>query len=82
MESIELIKEHEVHQRGLYTGIIGFYAEQNCSLYVNLRCAQIQKENAYLYLGGGFTKDSDIEKEWEETENKSMTLISIMQNIT
>lgn len=81
MESIDLIKEHETHQRSLYAGMIGFYAEQNCSLYVNLRCAQIQKENAFLYLGGGFTKDSEVEKEWEETENKSMTLMQIMQQI-
>lgn len=81
MESIALIKEHETHERSLYAGLIGFYGEQNCSLYVNLRCAQIQKENAFLYLGGGFTKDSDVEKEWEETENKSMTLLRIMEKM-
>lgn len=81
MESIELIAEHEEHERSLYAGVIGFYTAQNSSLYVNLRCAQIQKDAAYLYLGGGFTKDSDVEKEWEETENKSMTLINIMQKL-
>ncbi len=81
MESIELIAEHEEHERSLYAGLIGFYTEQNSSLYVNLRCAQIQKQASYLYLGGGFTKDSEVENEWEETENKSMTLINIMSQI-
>lgn len=81
MESLELITEHEEHERSLYAGLIGFYSEQNCSLYVNLRCAQIQKNTAYLYVGGGFTKDSDVEKEWEETENKAMTLEKIMRGL-
>lgn len=79
MESIDLIAKHEKHDRSLYAGMLGFYAENSCSLYVNIRCAQIFQGKAYLYLGGGFTKDSDIEKEWEETENKSLTLINIMQ---
>lgn len=81
MESIDLIAEHETHSRSIYAGIIGFYAEQNSSLYVNLRCAQIRENAAYLYLGGGFTKDSDVEKEWEETENKSRTLMNIMAKL-
>lgn len=81
MESIELIRQHEKHDRSIYAGLIGYYAENSCSLYVNLRCAQIMNGKAYLYLGGGFTKDSDIEKEWEETENKSKTLINIMDEI-
>jgi len=81
MESIELISKHEQHERSLYAGLIGFYSPQNTSLYVNLRCAQIRKNAAYLYLGGGFTKDSDVVKEWEETENKSRTLINILEQL-
>lgn len=81
MESMDLIAEHETHERSLYAGIIGFYAENNSSLYVNLRCCQIQEDKAYLYVGGGFTKDSDLEKEWDETENKAKTLTTIMQSI-
>lgn len=81
MEAIELIGKHERHDRSIYTGLIGFYSPQSCSLYVNLRCTQIQKDHAYLYLGGGFTKDSILEKEWEETENKSKTLINSINKL-
>lgn len=79
-EAIELIKKIETHDRSLYTGFIGVLKE-HVSVYVNLRCLQFIDEKAYLYLGGGYTKDSDVEKEWEETENKAKTLIRVMENL-
>lgn len=48
-------------------------------LYVNLRCMQLVKEKAILYVGGGITKDSDPEKEWQETVNKSKTMLYILK---
>lgn len=79
-DAIELIQETERHQRELYTGFIGFISKEKADVFVNLRCCQIQKGKAYLYLGGGFTKDSIPESEWQETENKSKTLLNILQN--
>ena len=78
--AIDLISKSEKHKRELYTGIIGVCSPLKNRFYVNLRCCQIQKDNAYLYVGGGFTKDSVIELEWQETENKSKTLLNILQN--
>lgn len=80
-EAIELINFREVHEREFYTGMIGVISPKSTSLYVNLRCCQIQKGNTYLYLGGGFTAESVPELEWEETENKSRTLLNIMEKI-
>ena len=80
-ESIDLINSKELHDREFYAGMIGFIAQNSASLYVNLRCCQIQKGNAYLYLGGGFTADSVPELEWEETENKSRTLLNIIETL-
>jgi len=80
-ESIDLILKSEKHERLLYTGIIGNIGESKSNIYVNLRSCQLQKNFAYLYLGGGFTKDSIPEKEWEETENKSKTLLNILQKL-
>ena len=48
------------------------------NFYVNLRCTQIKGSKAYIYVGGGITKDSDPIKEWEETVNKSNTIKSIL----
>jgi len=80
-EAIDLIHSKELHDRDFYTGMIGFIAQNSTSLYVNLRCCQIQKGHAYLYLGGGFTTDSAPELEWEETENKSRTLLNIIETL-
>lgn len=51
------------------------------NLYVNLRCMQIVKESALIYVGGGITKDSNPEKEWQETVNKSKTMLSILKHL-
>ncbi|PIE86860.1 MAG: hypothetical protein CSA03_03090 [Bacteroidetes bacterium] len=78
-EALNLIASIETHDRSLYTGFIGVVGEET-DLFVNLRCAQIIGNEFFLYLGGGFTKDSIAEKEWEETENKSRTLLNILEN--
>ncbi len=47
-------------------------------LFVNLRCLQIKNDQALIYVGGGITKDSNPEKEWEETVAKSLTTKSLL----
>lgn len=73
-----LYQNHEAHHRSLYTGIIGFVDEGDCTLYVNLRCMQLFKYQAALYVGGGFTIDSNPHKEWLETERKADTLAKFL----
>ena len=80
-EATEIINFREPHDREFYTGMIGLISPKATNLYVNLRCCQIQKGNAYLYLGGGFTKDSKPLDEWNETENKSRTLLNVMDKL-
>lgn len=48
------------------------------NLFVNLRCLQIKNDQALIYVGGGITKDSNPEKEWEETVAKSLTTKSLL----
>jgi isochorismate synthase len=47
-------------------------------LFVNLRCMQIKDKQAYIYIGGGITKDSNSELEWEETVSKTETMLSVL----
>lgn len=77
--ALELISKYERHDRRFYAGIIGVLGDRT-RLYVNLRCAEFGDKNLYLYLGGGFTKDSVPDDEWEETENKAATLINVLKN--
>ncbi|TNE56193.1 MAG: hypothetical protein EP338_01090 [Bacteroidetes bacterium] len=80
-QSLSLIDSVEPHKRGLYTGLIGFVDDESARLYVNLRCAQIQEEALFLYLGGGYTPQSIPEQEWIETENKSKTILNCVKRI-
>ncbi len=79
--SLELINSLEKHQRELYAGYIGSVEKNEASIYVNLRCCQLSEGKIHLYLGGGYTKDSDPQHEWEETINKSKTILDLVQKL-
>lgn len=48
------------------------------NFYVNLRCMQIKDGKSLIYVGGGITKDSIAENEWEETVNKTKTIHNVL----
>jgi isochorismate synthase len=74
-EALDQILEIELHDRALYSGIIGWCGEREIELFVNLRCSRIIGNQMYMFLGGGITAQSDPELEWQETEHKSRTLL-------
>lgn len=80
-DAIELIKEHEKHDRFFYSGMIGLHTVDNSHLFVNLRCAQLFEGKIAMYLGGGYTKDSNVEAEWTETETKALTLLNAIKEL-
>ena len=77
--SMRFIQEVEKHNRQLYTGFIGVFRPEEKRTYVNLRCMQIHKGSISLYLGGGIIAQSTLEKEWQETERKAITLERVMK---
>lgn len=80
----DFILENEGYDRKYYSGYLGeLYTDHHSDehltdLFVNLRCMEIEKENVYLYIGCGVTKDSDPHKEFIETVNKAMTIKKIL----
>lgn len=88
--SKDFILENENYERTFYTGFLGelntsFAVDSvSSSLYVNLRCMEIEADferktaKANLFMGCGITKDSIPEKEWEESVNKSMTMKKVL----
>lgn len=47
-------------------------------LYVNLRCMKLNARKVEIYIGGGITKDSNPESEWQETLVKSQIMKSVL----
>jgi len=75
----EYILNNEGHERKYYTGYLGLWRlNQQVSLYVNLRSMEITPEEYILYAGGGITARSVPEKEWDETNQKARTLLSVI----
>ena len=77
--AIDFISKNEGYDRKYYTGFLGEYQMNNqTDLFVNLRCLELEENTTNIYVGCGITKDSIPEKEFIETENKSMTMKNIL----
>lgn len=76
----KFILKNENYQRSFYTGFLGElnFDNQQTSLFVNLRCMQILNNIASIYVGGGITKGSDPEKEFQETVSKAKTIKKVL----
>ena len=79
--SRQFIIHEEGYDRQMYAGFLGelnvdfaTYKRETSDLFVNLRCMEMEGNQANLYIGCGITKDSIPEKEFLETVNKSMTI--------
>lgn len=83
LKAKQYISDIENHQRKYYCGYLGpLNIHGNDALYINLRSAEVFSDAYLLYVGGGITVDSDLELEWNETENKAETLSSILYKKT
>ena len=78
--ALAFILEHERYNRAFYSGFLGpVHINQDSRLFVNLRCMQLRRHSAILYIGGGITQDSIPTAEWDETVLKSKTLLDILR---
>ncbi len=78
-KAMDFIKNAERHNREYYAGFLGPVGFKDVlRLYVNLRCMKVFDDRLVLFIGGGITRDSVPEEEWEETEMKADTLLSVL----
>ncbi len=80
-KALELIKETEKFKRGVYGGFLGPVSRDRFRFFVNIRSMELRHDQAVLYLGGGITRDSKEEDEWEETRLKARTLLSVLHSV-
>jgi isochorismate synthase len=78
----QFIASVENHNREYYTGFIGPVGiDDKLQLFVTLRCMKVFEHQLALFVGGGITSDSVPEEEWEETEIKADTLLSVVHQV-
>ena len=56
------------------------FTSKSSSLFVNLRCMQLNKALATIYVGGGITASSNAENEYVETCNKTNTMKKLINS--
>lgn len=83
-QAFQFIRQHESHDREFYSGFLGpvnINTPQegpSSHIFVHIRCMKLEGNKATLYAGAGITEDSDPDREWQETEMKCQTLLSVM----
>ncbi len=80
-EARNFILANEKHDRSYYTGFLGpINLNEKSTIFVNLRCLQLFDKQFVLYSGAGITTSSVAEREWEETDNKMMTMMNVINS--
>jgi para-aminobenzoate synthetase/4-amino-4-deoxychorismate lyase len=71
MRTMEIIRELEHEERGVYTGAIGFFAPTGEAVFsVPIRTVVLEGSQGEMGIGSGIVNDSDPEKEWAECQLK------------
>jgi len=76
VRAMEIIDELEPTKRGVYAGAI-MYADfsNNLDSCIAIRTLVVRGNKGYIQAGGGIVADSDPEREYMETVNKSRALV-------
>ncbi|MEN2983634.1 MAG: aminodeoxychorismate synthase component I [Dictyoglomaceae bacterium] len=78
LNAIKIIEELEKDPRGIYTGSIGFVANNfNMAFNIAIRTLLVERDKAYYNVGGGIVWDSIEEDEYEETLHKGKPLLNV-----
>jgi menaquinone-specific isochorismate synthase len=79
--TIKIIRKLEKHDRGLYSGLIGWMdLNGDCDFTVTIRSALAEDKTLTAFAGAGIVEESDPEEEFFETELKLKPILSLFQN--
>lgn len=81
-EGLACIQKYEGYDRRYYCGFLGETDfTTHARIFINLRCMQVGEKKIAVFCGGGITADSDPEEEWNETVQKSSTMLDSMVDL-
>ena len=81
-KALKSIKEMEPHNRGLFSGMIGWFNLKNEGEFaVAIRAALLKGKKIYAFAGCGIVQGSDPEIEYAESELKLKPIISLFDNL-
>lgn len=79
--SLKMIEKTEDFDRGLFSGVIGWFNADNYGeFFVTIRSALVKGNKLYAYAGCGIVEGSDPEEEFEESKLKLKPILSLFNN--
>jgi para-aminobenzoate synthetase component I len=69
-KTLEIIRETEQYERGYYTGVFGYFRDNNLDCGVMIRYIEQQGEQLVFKAGGGITVNSNADEEYRELVSK------------
>ncbi|MBZ0200803.1 MAG: chorismate-binding protein, partial [Ignavibacteriaceae bacterium] len=79
-KALQLIKKSETHQRGLYSGLIGWFNfDDEGEFLIAIRSALLTGKKIFAYAGCGIVRGSDPLAEYSETELKLKPITSLFR---
>jgi anthranilate synthase component 1 len=82
IRAMEIISHHEQDSRGPYAGAIGYFSfNGGCDFAITIRSIFVNKTTCYTQSGAGIVIDSVPSREYEETEAKSMAILTSLNMI-
>lgn len=74
-----MIEKTELFDRGLFSGIIGWFNADNYGeFFVTIRSALVKNNKLYAYAGCGIVEGSDPKEEYEEAQLKLKPILSLL----
>ncbi len=73
-EAMAVLQALEPHERGWYTGALGWVSHEAAEWCVTLRAALWSQDCLHFYTGAGIMPESDPAAEWQELEAKLLSL--------
>ena len=77
---MELIAQIEKSPRGIYGGAAGYFSYTgDMNFAIVIRTMLLERERLTMRAGAGIVADSDPEREYQETINKSQAIFAAAQ---
>jgi para-aminobenzoate synthetase component 1 len=79
IRAMEIIEELEPHRRSAYCGSIGYISRHgNMDTSITIRTLVAEKNNLFVWAGGGLVSDSECLNEYQETLDKLSRILPIL----
>lgn len=81
IRAMQIIDELEKETRGPYAGCLGFFGfDHNMEMCITIRTLASDGKKCYIQAGAGIVKDSNPDREFQESVNKAKAMVQALKS--